>query len=113
MTEETIAEGHSDAGHFREEHYSSRDVSTGRRLNPLLVQIASGLTPGTALGLGPVLGGDTLRPAGAGRRVASVDVSGTAAAQVADAARERGLGDLVHAERTTWPSTFPKGASTW
>lgn len=109
MTEKTTPEGRSDAGRFWEEHYSSRDVATGRRVNPLLVEIASGLASATALDLGCGAGGDTLWLAGAGWRVTAVDVSGTATAQVADAARERGLGDRVHAERHDLAVGFPEG----
>ncbi|MFC8102248.1 class I SAM-dependent methyltransferase [Streptomyces sp. NPDC057363] len=84
-------------------------MTTGRRVNPLLVEIASGLAPGTALDLGCGTGGDTLWLAGAGWRVTAVDVSGTVTAQVADTARERGLGDLVHTERHDPAVGFPEG----
>lgn len=109
MTEKTIPEGHSDAGRFWEAHYSSREVPAARRVNPLLVEIASPLAPATALDLGCGAGGDTLWLAGAGWRVTAVDVSGTATARVADAARERGLGDLVRAERHDLAVGFPEG----
>lgn len=110
MTEQTTSpHDRAEAGHFWEEHYRRRGAAAGRRANPVLVEIAAGLAPGTALDLGCGAGGDTLWLAGAGWRVTAVDLSGTATARLAEAARELGLGDLVRAERHDLAATFPEG----
>lgn len=87
---------------FWEEHYRT---FTQRRTNPVLVEIASGLTPGTALDLGCGGGGDALWLARAGWRVAAVDLSATATARLAEAA-----GGLdLRAEQHDLTVTFPEG----
>lgn len=77
--------------------------------NPVMVEIASSLAPGTALDLGCGGGDDTLWLARAGWRVTAVDLSATATARLAQLARELGLDDRVHVERHDLASTFPEG----
>lgn len=95
------------ANRFWDKHYRN---FTQRRVNPVMVEIASGLAPATALDLGCGGGGDTLWLARAGWRVTAVDLSATATARLAEAARELGLDHLVHAERHDLASTFPDGS---
>lgn len=111
MTEQTTSpHDKSEADHFWEEHYRARHPATTQLLaNPVLVEIASGLTPATALDLGCGAGGDTLWLARAGWRVTAADLSGTATARLAETARELGLADLVHPERHDLAATFPEG----
>jgi SAM-dependent methyltransferase len=87
---------------FWEAHY--RDF-TQRRTNPVLAEFAADLAPGTALDLGCGGGGDALWLARAGWRVTAVDISGTATARLAEAAR----GLDLRAERHDLASTFPEG----
>ena len=86
---------------FWDEHYS---VPQPTRVNPVLAEIAGGLTPGTALDLGCGAGGDALWLAGRGWRVTAVDIS-------ANAVRRLNEQDaLVSARRVDLAEDFPEGS---
>ncbi|PRY30557.1 class I SAM-dependent methyltransferase [Pseudosporangium ferrugineum] len=96
------------AGAFWEGHYRRRRA-WGGRANPLLIETAGELPPGTALDLGCGAGGDTIWLARRGWRVTAVDISATATAGVGAYARDRGLGGLVTAEPHDLARSFPAG----
>jgi SAM-dependent methyltransferase len=109
----TAREGDGDgageeAAPFWDRLYGARR-SWGGRANPLLVETAGALTPGTALDLGCGAGGDTVWLARRGWHVTAVDISGTAVERVAAHARELGLDDRVTAERHDLADGFPDG----
>jgi SAM-dependent methyltransferase len=109
----TAREGDGDgageeAAPFWDRHYGTRR-SWGGRANPLLVETAESLTPGTALDLGCGAGGDTVWLARRGWHVTAVDISGTAVERVAAHAREQGLDGRVTAERHDLADSFPDG----
>jgi SAM-dependent methyltransferase len=98
----------SDAEQFWNDHYRTRR-SWGGRPNPLLVEIAEPLTPGSALDLGCGPGGDTVWLARRGWQVTAVDIARTAVDAVGAHAAELGLGDRVTAEQHDLARTFPAG----
>ncbi|GAB3959020.1 class I SAM-dependent methyltransferase [Actinoallomurus acanthiterrae] len=98
-----------DAARFWDEHYRApRPTATGRA-NPLLVEIAERLTPGTALDLGCGAGGDALWLADRGWRVTAVDISANAVRRLAENAQARGLDALMSVERVDLAEAFPEG----
>lgn len=100
----------TEPAHFWNQHYSTNQETWGGRANPLLVEVAGPLTPGTALDLGCGGGGDALWLARQGWRVTAVDISTTAVDQVRAHAVEVGLGDLVTTEAHDLAHSFPTGA---
>lgn len=74
------------------------------RVNPVLAEIAGGLTPGTALDLGCGAGGDALWLAGRGWRVTAVDISANAVRRL----NERDAS--VSARRVDLAEDFPEGS---
>ncbi|MGI3786380.1 MAG: FAD-dependent oxidoreductase [Janthinobacterium lividum] len=80
-----------------------------REANPVLVEVASGLTPGRALDLGSGYGDDAVWLAGRGWRVLGIDVSGTAVAQSAEAAGRAGVAGQASFERHDLAMSFPTG----
>ena len=95
-----------DAELFWERHYGARH-SGSERANPLLVETAEPLPPGTALDLGCGAGGDTLWLAQHGWRVTAVDISRTAVDRVRARAHELGVGSRVTAEQHDLARSFP------
>jgi len=98
----------ADAESFWEKHYRSRRAGAARA-NPLLVEAAESLHPGTALDLGCGAGGDTIWLAEHGWQVTAVDISRTATQRVRARAGELGLGDRVTAEAHDLARGFPSG----
>ncbi|GAB3562453.1 class I SAM-dependent methyltransferase [Amycolatopsis endophytica] len=91
-------------------HDRRQDASVwGARVNPILTEVAAGLTEGAALDLGCGAGGDTMWLARRGWRVTAVDISATAVEQVRRLAREAGLDEAISAERHDLADTFPDG----
>lgn len=86
---------------FWDKHYS---VPQATRVNPVLAEIAGGLTPGTALDLGCGAGGDALWLAGRGWRVTAVDISANAVRRLS----ERNAS--VSARRVDLAEDFPEGS---
>ncbi len=74
-----------------EARYAETDRTWSGRVNATLAEIAATLDPGTALDVGCGEGGDAVWLAEHGWRVTGTDVSATAVARAATAARERGL----------------------
>lgn len=98
-----------EAARFWDELYTTREIPWGERVNPLLVEVAADLTPGTALDLGCGPGGDTMWLARAGWQVTAVDIAATAVAGLREHAAAAGLGDRITAEQHDLPRTFPAG----
>ena len=95
---------------FWERIYRARDRPSTGLPSPVLAEVASTLTPGTALDLGCALGDDCVWLASKGWRVTGVDVSAEALRRAAEQATERGLGDRVCFERHDLASSFPQGS---
>jgi SAM-dependent methyltransferase len=90
------------AEQFWEKQYRTRRT-WGGRANPLLVEVATPLTPGAALDLGCGAGGDALWLARHGWQVTAVDVSPTAVEQV------RAQAPSITAEQHDLAVSFPAG----
>ncbi|QBI53561.1 SAM-dependent methyltransferase [Streptomonospora litoralis] len=99
----------AEAARFWDEQYRVPRPAQTDRANPLLAEIAAGLTPGTALDLGCGAGGDALWLAGRGWRVTAVDISANAVRRLTEHARARGLRTSVTAERVDLAEDFPAG----
>jgi SAM-dependent methyltransferase len=97
------------AARFWDELYSSREVPWGERINPLLVEVAGPLAPGSALDLGSGSGGDAAWLARRGWRVTAVDIAASAVAGAREHAAAAGLADRITAEQHDLPRTFPAG----
>ncbi|HEY0237431.1 MAG TPA: FAD-dependent oxidoreductase [Friedmanniella sp.] len=80
-----------------------------RAANPVLVEVASGLTPATALDLGSGYGDDAVWLARQGWRVLGIDVSGTAVERSDEAAARAGVSDRAAFERHDLGVSFPAG----
>lgn len=80
------------------------------RPNAVLVDVASGLSAGTALDLGCGEGGDAVWLARQGWRVTAVDVSATALARATERAAAAGLADRIDVQRHDITRSFPVGA---
>lgn len=88
---------------FWEEFYRAKPQVFSGRVNPLLVQAAEPLRPGTALDLGAGEGADTAWLAGRGWTVTAVDVSTTALERVLERTPD------VTVERHDLTAGFPAG----
>lgn len=97
------------SGAFWDGHYGQREQIWSGRANPVLVAIAAGLPPGTALDVGCGEGGDALWLAARGWEVTAVDVSAVALARTAARAAAEGRSDRVRTERHDLAETFPAG----
>ena len=101
--------GHTDATAFWEERYRDDGGAGEDRPNVRLPEIVGDRASGTVLDLACGPGGDALWFAEHGWWVTAVDISEVATTRLAARARERGLGDRVHAERHDLAETFPAG----
>ncbi len=97
------------AATFWDEHYRARGGGWGGRANPILVETAEPLVPGTALDLGCGTGGDTVWLARHGWQVTAADISAVAVEGVRQCAREFGIAERVVAEQHDLAATFPAG----
>ncbi|GAA4619792.1 class I SAM-dependent methyltransferase [Actinoallomurus vinaceus] len=100
----------ADAARFWDEHYRVPWPTQTGRANPVLAEIAGGLTPGAALDLGCGAGGDALWLAGRGWRVTAVDISANAVRRLAENAQARGLHALISVECIDLAEDFPQGS---
>ncbi|MGL5912244.1 MAG: SAM-dependent methyltransferase [Phycicoccus sp.] len=99
----------SDAVTFWEDFYGgSEQIWTGRA-NPVLVEVATPLTPGRALDLGCGEGGDAVWLAGRDWHVTAVDISATALRRVVEHATAAGVADRVTVRPHDLGATFPDG----
>lgn len=96
------------AQEFWEGHYRGSPAGTGRP-NPILVEVASALTPGSALDLGSGGGGDALWLAERGWSVTAVDVSPTALTRLSESALAAGLSARVQVELHDLATSTPEG----
>ena len=80
-----------------------------REANPVLVEVAARLEPGTALDLGSGYGDDVVWLARQGWRVLGIDVSGTAVERSREAAERAGVAGLTRFERHDLAASFPSG----
>lgn len=92
-----------------EERYNERDRVWSGRANIRLVEVASALTPGTALDLGSGEGGDAMWLAERGWRVVAVDISDTALRRAAEDAAARGVGERIEFQQHDLSKSFPEG----
>jgi SAM-dependent methyltransferase len=105
---EALPAADDEAHQFWEQHYRTRRTWGGRP-NPLLVEVAERLTPGSAVDLGCGPGGDTIWLAQRGWQVTAVDISRTAVEGVLTRAAELGVADRVSAEQHDLARTFATG----
>lgn len=90
---------------FWEQRYAESDRVWSGRVNPVLADVAAGLSPGQALDLGCGEGGDVLWLAQHGWHATGVDLAETAVSRARDAASAQGLGDrttFVAADLAAW-----------
>ncbi len=99
-----------EAERFWEDHYRGRERVWSGRPNPVLVDIAGSLRPGTALDLGCGEGGDAIWLARRGWRVTAVDVSTTALDRAAADAATAGVADRIDFRRHDLAVALPPGA---
>ncbi len=100
----------SQAERFWEGHYRAHERVWSGGANPVLVDVAGLLPPGTALDLGCGEGGDAIWLAARGWRVTAVDVSATALGRAATHAAAAGVADRIDFQRHDLAQTFPAGA---
>ncbi|QBR92441.1 class I SAM-dependent methyltransferase [Nocardioides euryhalodurans] len=111
--EHTHTTVHDDPTTFWEERYAGRTGIWSGDPNRALVDEAADLPPGRALDLGCGEGGDAVWLAGRGWTVTGVDLSPTALARAAAAARDAGVADRLRcevadlADASTWPDEAP------
>lgn len=96
---------------FWEPHYRQhRGVWTGRP-NPILVEVATPTTPGSALDLGCGEGGDAIWLARHGWQVTAVDISATALDRAATHAAAAGVSEQITFEQHDLARSLPTGRS--
>jgi len=110
INDELRSEGGSQAEQFWEGHYRAQEQVWSGGANPVLVDVAGSLPPGTALDLGGGEGGDAIWLAGLGWRVTAVDVSATALSRVAAHAAMAGVEARIDVQQHDLAHTFPAGA---
>ena len=110
MHDEIRGEGDGRVERFWEEHYQKRERVWSGRANPVLVDIAGTLPPGTALDLGCGEGGDAIWLARQGWRVTAVDLSATALSRASADAATAGVEDRIDFQKHDLARTFPAGA---
>ncbi len=94
---------------FWDERYREAERIHPREANPTLVEVASGLTPGSALDLGSGYGDDAVWLARQGWRVLGIDVSGAAVERSREAAGRAGVAERAAFERHDLAASFPSG----
>ena len=111
MNDELHCEGNnSQTEQFWEGHYRKRERVWSGRANPVLVDVAGSLTPGTALDLGCGEGGDAIWLARLGWQVTAVDVSLTALDRASIQAATDGVEARIDFQQHDLAHTFPTGA---
>lgn len=86
-----------------EARYQEADRIWSGRVNQVLKDTATSLSPGTALDLGCGEGGDAVWLASQGWKVTGVDLSPTAVSRASSAAAERGVdASFIAADLTSW-----------
>ncbi|WP_261557283.1 SAM-dependent methyltransferase [Frankia tisae] len=111
-TDDAVVLGHRheyDAEQYWETRYRGAEQLWSGNPNPVLVDVAARLEPGTALDLGCGDGSDAIWLAGRGWQVTSADISATALARAADRAATAGVGDAVDWQRHDLTRTVPDG----
>lgn len=98
-----------DAQQFWEDRYRSVQRAWSGRVNPRLVEVATGLPTGRALDLGCGEGADALWLAEHGWQVVAVDVSATALQRATEAASARKLLTHIDFQRHDLNESFPQG----
>jgi SAM-dependent methyltransferase len=106
MTEPAESDG---ARAFWDDLYQERPQVWSGRVNPVLADVAAGLTPGTVLELGCGEGGDAIWLAEQGWQVTAVDVSGTALGRAAAQAAAVGVEGRISFDQHDLSATFPEG----
>lgn len=99
-----------EAERFWEDHYGRRERVWSGRANPVLVEVAGSLAPGTALDLGCGEGGDAIWLSQQGWRVTAVDLSATALDRAAADAVAAGVAERIDFQRHDLAVNFPEGA---
>jgi SAM-dependent methyltransferase len=94
---------------FWEPHYRAHERLFSGNANPILVEVAGSMTPGSALDLGCGEGGDAIWLAQQGWRVTAVDVSATALARGARHAVEAGVADRIDWQQHDLTRSVPTG----
>jgi SAM-dependent methyltransferase len=94
---------------FWDDLYQERPQVWSGRVNPVLADVAAGLTPGTVLELGCGEGGDAIWLAEQGWQVTAVDVSGTALGRAAAQAAAVGVDERISFDQHDLSATFPEG----
>jgi len=101
--------GSSEAEQFWEGYYRDRERVWSGRANPVLVDVAASLPPGTALDLGCGEGGDAVWLAGLGWQVTAVEVSSTALSRAGAHATSAGLEGRIDFQQRDLARSFPQG----
>jgi 2-polyprenyl-3-methyl-5-hydroxy-6-metoxy-1,4-benzoquinol methylase len=94
---------------FWEGFYQRQERIWSGNANPVLVDVASTLSPGTALDVGCGEGGDAIWLAQQGWQVTAVDVSSTALNRATIEAKNAGVASHIDFQQHDLASTFPAG----
>lgn len=98
-----------DAAQFWEDHYRAGGRVWSGRPNSVLVEVAEGLPPSSALDLGCGEGGDAVWLAKRGWRVTATDVSDNAIRRARTLAASNGVAFGIRFERHDLTRNFPEG----
>jgi thioredoxin reductase/SAM-dependent methyltransferase len=100
----------AEAAQYWEDRYREGERRWSGNPNPVLVEAAERLEPGTALDLGCGDGSDAIWLAGRGWRVTAADISAAALTQAAKRAATAGVGATIDWQRHDLARTFPAGS---